>query len=279
MKTTVKKINENLLILFGTFDPSLFEFAFVSAFSSNFCIVSRCAKISVLKPMANTTILLIEDETNIVELIKYNLEREDFRVIAVQKGRAGLETAQREKPDLILLDLMLPELGGFEICKILKQDPKTRPLPIIILTAKGTESDKVLGLELGADDYLTKPFSPRELLARIRAVLRRSREKPSPQILKSSGIELDIAKHELRIRGKAVEVTAKEFSLLQELLSSKERVQTRESLLERVWGYENSANLETRTVDMHITQLRKKLGKAADRIVTVKGVGYRFDED
>lgn len=228
--------------------------------------------------MANETVLLIEDEKNIVELVRYNLEKEGFRVLAALKGNAGLDLAVKQKPDLIILDLMLPELGGLDICKILKQNDKTRGIPIIMLTAKGTEADKVVGLELGADDYMTKPFSPRELVARIKAVLRRVHEKPKIQLLKTGALELDITKHELRINGKAVEITAKEFALLQTLMGSKGRVLTREILLEKVWGYENSVNLETRTVDMHITQLRKKLGKAADGITTVKGIGYRFDE-
>ena len=227
--------------------------------------------------MASETILLIEDDKNILELVKYNLEQEGFRVFTAAKGNAGLETALREKPALVLLDLMLPEMNGLEICKTLKQNDKTRTIPIIMLTAKGTESDKVVGLELGADDYITKPFSPRELIARIKAVLRRSREKLAEEILRSGTIELDVKKHELRLKGKPAEITAKEFELLRVLMNSKDRVLTREVLLSKVWGYENSVNIETRTVDMHIGQLRKKLGKEAERIVTIKSVGYSFD--
>ncbi|MBI4710892.1 MAG: winged helix-turn-helix domain-containing protein, partial [Candidatus Omnitrophica bacterium] len=159
----------------------------------------------------------------------------------------------------------------------LKKNEKTQLIPIIMLTAKGTESDKVVGLELGADDYITKPFSPRELVARIKAVLRRSQEKPSEEILRSGTIEPDVTKHELRLKGKPAEITAKEFELLRVLMSSKGRVLTREALLSKVWGYENSVNIETRTVDMHVGQLRKKIGKEAERIVTVKSIGYRFD--
>ena len=227
--------------------------------------------------MANETILFIEDEKNIVELVKYNLEQEGFRVLTAAKGNVGLETALKEKPALVLLDLMLPEMNGLEICKALKQNEKTRLIPIIMLTAKGTESDKIVGLELGADDYMTKPFSPRELVARIKAVLRRFQEKPTETILRSGTIELDMTKHELRLKGKPVEITAKEFELLRVLMSSKERVLTREVLLSKVWGYENSVNIETRTVDMHVGQLRKKLKHEAERIVTIKSVGYRFD--
>ncbi len=227
--------------------------------------------------MAGETILLIEDEKNIRELVKYNLEQEDFRVLTEARGNTGLETALKEKPALVILDLMLPGINGLEICKALKRNEKTRLIPIIMLTAKGTESDKVVGLELGADDYMTKPFSPRELVARVKAVLRRSQEKAPEEILRSGTIELDVTKHELRLKEKSVEITAKEFELLRVLMSSKERVLTREVLLSKVWGYENSVNIETRTVDMHIGQLRKKLGKEADRIVTVKSIGYRFD--
>ncbi len=228
-------------------------------------------------PVAGETILLIEDEKNIRELVKYNLEQEDFRVLTEARGNTGLETALKEKPALVILDLMLPGINGLEICKALKRNEKTRLIPIIMLTAKGTESDKVVGLELGADDYMTKPFSPRELVARVKAVLRRSQEKAPEEILRSGTIELDVTKHELRLKEKSVEITAKEFELLRVLMSSKERVLTREVLLSKVWGYENSVNIETRTVDMHIGQLRKKLGKEADRIVTVKSIGYRFD--
>ncbi|HPW77069.1 MAG TPA: response regulator transcription factor [Candidatus Omnitrophota bacterium] len=229
--------------------------------------------------MATETILLIEDERNIAELVKYNLDREGFHVICVSSGRAGLEAAQKNPLTLILLDLMLPELGGLEICKILKENPKTRAIPVIMLTAKSTEADKVLGLELGADDYITKPFSPRELLARIKAVLRRINTSPEREILEAGSIELDLGKHELRVKEKPVEITAKEFALLEAMMASKGRVLTRETLLGKVWGYENSTRLETRTVDMHITQLRKKLKNEAPRIVTLKGVGYRFDGD
>ena len=227
--------------------------------------------------MANETVLLIEDDKNILELVKYNLEEEGFRVRTATRGNTGLETALKERPALVILDLMLPEMNGLEICKILRQNEKTRMIPIIMLTAKGSESDKVVGLELGADDYVTKPFSPRELMARIKSVLRRFREKPVEEILRAGTIELDTKKHELRVKGKAMEITAKEFELLSVLMNSKGRVLTRETLLSKVWGYEDFVNIETRTVDMHIGQLRKKMGKEAERLVTVPSVGYRFD--
>ncbi|HOE69362.1 MAG TPA: response regulator transcription factor [Candidatus Omnitrophota bacterium] len=229
--------------------------------------------------MADEKILIIEDEKNIVELVKFNLEREGFRVLAASRGNTGLEMAIREKPALLILDLMLPEITGIEICKILRQDPKTKALPIVMLTAKGTEADKVLGLELGADDYITKPFSPRELVARIKSILRRSREKPEAELMSAGSLELDISRHELRLNNKKVEISAKEFQLLRALMGSHGRVLTREVLLEKVWGYDDSTNIETRTVDMHIGQLRKKLGKESGRIVTIKSVGYRFDND
>jgi two-component system alkaline phosphatase synthesis response regulator PhoP len=227
--------------------------------------------------MPNETVLLIEDEKNITELLKYNLEREGFRVLAASKGPSGLDMALKEKPDVLILDLMLPELSGIEICKTLRRTAKTKSLPIIMLTAKGTEADKVIGLELGADDYITKPFSPRELIARIKAVLRRTQEKSEPEMMKSGTLELDTAKHEVRLKNRRVEVTVKEFELLRTLMSSAGRVLTRENLLEKVWDYDRAVNIETRTVDMHITQLRKKLKTEARKIITIKGVGYRFD--
>lgn len=229
--------------------------------------------------MADEKILIIEDEKNIVELVKFNLEQEGFRVFAASRGDTGLEMALREKPALLILDLMLPEITGIEICKILRQNPKTKALPIVMLTAKGTEADKVLGLELGADDYITKPFSPRELVARVKSILRRSREKPEAELMRAGSLELDISKHELLLNNKKVGISAKEFQLLRALMGSHGRVLTREVLLEKVWGYDDSTNIETRTVDMHIGQLRKKLGKESGRIVTIKSVGYRFDND
>ncbi|MBI4395109.1 MAG: response regulator [Candidatus Omnitrophica bacterium] len=229
--------------------------------------------------MPKETILVIEDEKNIVELVKYNLEREGYRVLTATRGDSGLEQAKKQRPGLILLDLMLPEIDGIEICKILKQNEKTAALPIIMLTAKSQETDKVLGLELGADDYMTKPFSPRELIARVKAVLRRVYEKPKDGIVKIGSLEFDDGKHIVALKGKPLEITSKEYDLLKALLEGKGRVLTREFLLERVWGYDQSVNIETRTVDMHIGQLRKKLKTEAHRIVTVKNTGYRLDNE
>lgn len=229
--------------------------------------------------MAKETILLIEDEKNIAELVKYNLEQEGFRVLAATKGDTGLDQARKSQPALIVLDLMLPEIDGLEICKILKQNYKTASIPIIMLTAKSQEADKIVGLELGADDYMTKPFSPRELVARVKAVLRRLHEKPKEKTFKTGSLELDDGKHLVTLKGKPVELTSKEYDLLKALLEAEGRVLTREFLLDRVWGYDESLNIETRTVDMHVGQLRKKLRSEAPRIVTIKNVGYRFDGD
>ena len=229
--------------------------------------------------MAKETVLVIEDEKNIAELVKYNLEREGFRVLAALKGNLGLEEARKGKANLIILDLMLPEIDGIEICKILKQNYKTASIPVIMLTAKSQETDKVLGLELGADDYITKPFSPRELVARVKAVLRRTHEKPHAAILKAGSLELDSEKHVVTLKSKPIELTSKEYDLLKALFEAHGRVLSREFLLNQVWGYDESLNIETRTVDMHIGQLRKKIKTEGHRIVTVKNVGYRFDHE
>jgi len=229
--------------------------------------------------MAKETILLVEDEKNIVELVKYNLEEAGFHVLTAMRGDTGLELARKEKPKLIILDLMLPELDGIEICKILRQNYKTAHIPVIMLTAKSQEADKVLGLELGADDYVTKPFSPRELVARVKSVLRRTQEKPKERVFKAGNLELDSGKHVVTLKGKTVELTAKEYDLLKALMEVEGRVLSRDFLLDRVWGYDQAANIETRTVDIHIGQLRRKLKTEALRIVTVKSVGYRFDHE
>jgi two-component system alkaline phosphatase synthesis response regulator PhoP len=226
------------------------------------------------------TILVIEDEKNIVELVRYNLEQAGFRVLTAFKGDSGLARAQTEKPDLVILDLMLPGLDGLEICKVLKRNDQTAYLPIIMLTAKSQETDKIIGLELGADDYVTKPFSPRELVARVKAVLRRKKAiEPKNKIYRAGNFELDTGKHRVLLKGKEIELTAKEFDLLRKLMEVNGRVLSRDCLLEHVWGYDQSLNIETRTVDMHVGQLRKKLKSEAERIITVKNVGYRFDYD
>ena len=230
----------------------------------------------------NEKILIVEDERDIVRLLDYNLKKDGYRTAQTQNGRAALDLAVKEKPDLIILDLMLPGMDGLEVCKLLKKDARTAHIPIIMLTAKSAESDKIVGLELGADDYVTKPFGVKELLARIKAVLRRFRpEAPSaagPEKLKCGALEADLAKIEVRVKGVRVETTAKEFELLRALLLSGGRVLSREVLLEKAWGVDAALEVETRTVDVHIGTLRKKLKGEGRRILTVKNYGYRFDD-
>jgi len=220
-------------------------------------------------------ILIIEDERDIVEILEYNLKREGYRVAKAYDGISGLKMAESKIPSLILLDLMLPGLSGLDICRKLKKDDRTATIPIIMLTAKGTETDKVVGLEVGADDYLTKPFSTKELIARIKAILRRY-EKPSPPTvaLKFKYLEIDTERHEVKANGKLAELTAKEFQLLFYLASNPGHVYSREQLLDTVWGIEVA--IETRTVDVHMRRLREKLGKAGDHLLTLRGVGYKF---
>ncbi|OGW90671.1 MAG: DNA-binding response regulator [Omnitrophica bacterium RIFCSPHIGHO2_02_FULL_63_14] len=229
--------------------------------------------------MSQPKILIVDDEKNIVEAIRYNLEKAGFRTLTASDGARALELARRELPDLITLDVMLPEHDGWEVCRLLRQDPRTRRIPVVMLTVKGDESDTIVGLELGADDYMTKPFSPKELVARIKAVLRRAKEPASEEMVTVGELRVDFGKHLVWVRGKPVELTAKEFDLLRALLEANGRVLGREFLLDRVWGLEQSLEIETRTVDVHVGQLRKKLRSEAKRLVTVKGTGYRFDGD
>lgn len=231
----------------------------------------------------NEKILVVEDEKDIARMIEYNLKKEGYRPVLVHDGSYAALTAAKEKPALVLLDLMLPGLDGLEVCRRLKADAKTSSIPIIMLTAKGEESDKVLGLGLGADDYVSKPFSLKELLARVQAVLRRAAVRaasaPAPEKLKAGALELDAAKVEVRLKGAPLELTSKEFELLKALMACGDRVLKREELLEKAWGMDSSLEVETRTVDVHIGTLRKKLGKEGRRIVTVKNYGYRFDAE
>ncbi len=224
-------------------------------------------------------ILIIEDDPDIAELVEYNLKSEHFHVESCPNGKTGLAKAQKMPPDLIVLDLMLPDLGGIEICKILKQDAKTRAIPIIMLTAKGEEIDRIIGFEVGADDYLTKPFSPRELSLRIKAIIKRMEGGPkvAPKgPLVFGFLSIFPEKFEVKVDNQPVPLTALEFRLLKFLFENKGRVATRDILLDRVWGYES--DLHTRTVDTHIKRLREKLGKAGNYIETLRGVGYRFKE-
>jgi two-component system phosphate regulon response regulator PhoB len=224
------------------------------------------------------TVLVVEDERDIADLVRYHVEKAGMRVVHAADGGSALRLARAELPDVVVLDLMLPGLDGLEVCRQLRREAATRRLPIIMLTARGEEVDRVVGLELGADDYVVKPFSPRELIARIRAVLRRSDGPvPEPTGRATGELHVDEARHAVTVGGRPVELTAKEFGLLAALMRADGRVLGREQLLETVWGYGNAAEIESRTVDVHVRRLRAKLGSEARRIVTVKAVGYRFD--
>lgn len=226
--------------------------------------------------MANPKILIVEDEQAISEVLEYNLSKEGYEVELEFRGDTALDKIRSSSPDLILLDLMLPGLDGLEICRILKRDQATSQIPLIVLTAKGEEVDRIVGLELGADDYITKPFSPREVVLRIKAVLRRSEshEAESTEALEVGALQLDVPGHRLLLEGREVPLTATEFRLLRILMERCNRVQTREKLLTDVWQY--SEDVDSRTVDTHIRRLRRKLGDEAQRIDTVIGVGYRM---
>ena len=224
-------------------------------------------------------VLVVDDEKNIMEAITYNLQKAGFRILTASDGKRALELAQREIPDLITLDVMIPEHDGWEVCRLLRQDMRTKRIPIIMLTVKSDETDKIVGLELGADDYLTKPFSPKELVARIKAVLRRTKPAMAEEYLSIGELSVDFGRHLVRVKDQSVELTSKEFELLRALLDVNGRVLSREFLLDRVWGLEQSLEIETRTVDVHVGQLRKKLKGEAKRLMTIKNAGYRFDRD
>jgi two-component system alkaline phosphatase synthesis response regulator PhoP len=224
------------------------------------------------------TILIVEDEKDIIKMLEYNLNKEGFKTLSSRNGEEALDSAKANHPDLIILDLMLPGMDGLEVCKSLKSDVKTASIPIIMLTAKSQESDKIVGLELGADDYITKPFSPRELIARIKAVLRRVKEKDKlPEVLKIGDLMIDFSKIMVAVKDKPINLTAKEFELLTTLVKAKGRVLSRDYLLDNIWGFDHAVEIETRTVDVHITTLRKKLKSESKRIITVKNYGYRFE--
>jgi len=225
-------------------------------------------------------ILIVDDEKDIVKMLDYNLKKEGFRTLSANDGEDAIDLAHREHPDLIILDLTLPGIDGLEVCKALKKESKTAKVPIIMLTAKAQETDKVLGLELGADDYVTKPFSPRELIARVKAVLRRIKEKDKlPEVLKIGGLTIDFSRITVSVKDKAVELTAKEFELLKILIKANGRVLSRDYLLDTIWGFDHAMEIQTRTVDVHIRTLRKKLKAEAKRIITVKNYGYRFEDE
>jgi len=223
-------------------------------------------------------ILIVEDEKDIVKMLEYNLKKEGFATLSCGDGEYALDVAERRLPGLIILDLMLPGIDGLEVCKSLKKKPKTSSIPVIMLTAKAQEADKIIGLELGADDYITKPFSPREVIARIKAVLRRGKEKDKlPEVFRVGDLALDLSKIRVTVKDKAVELTSKEFELLKTLIEAKGRVLSRDYLLDNIWGFDHAIEIQTRTVDVHIRTLRKKLKGEAKRIITVKNYGYRFE--
>jgi len=228
--------------------------------------------------MARGRILVIDDELDLIELVRYNLEKEGFTVQGAQDGESGLAQAIRELPDLIVVDLMLPGVDGLDVCRSLRFDKRTARIPIIMLTAKSEESDRILGLELGADDYVTKPFSPRELVARIKAVLRRtSAPQAESEIIQRGSLIIDLTRRAVSCAGDSMSLTATEFRLLQFFATRPGRVFSRSELIDGVLG--RDVVVEDRTIDVHITGLRKKLGACGDWIETVRGFGYRFREE
>jgi two-component system, OmpR family, alkaline phosphatase synthesis response regulator PhoP len=233
--------------------------------------------------MAGKKILVVEDEPDIRKLVHYNLAQEHFQTLEAEDGERALRLLERERPHLIILDLMLPGLSGLELCKQLRDRPETRRLPILMLTAKASEADRVVGLEMGADDYLTKPFSPRELVARVKALLRRSDMQNgsiSGEVYEKGTLKINFATYEVIIRGKPARLTLKEFELLRFLVQNPNRVLTRDQLLDRVWG--GDVFVDPRTVDVHIRRLRKAIEKndrKPEWVLAVRGVGYKFDEN
>src|SRR5881392_4087920 len=221
-------------------------------------------------------ILIIEDETDVADLLSLNLRKAGFRVSTAADGANGLQKARDDRPDFIILDLMLPKMSGLEVCRVLKGDTVTAHTPILMLTAKAEEIDRIVGLEFGADDYVTKPFSPREVVLRIRAIMRRGESKQEDERLTAGPITVDPARYEVSVNGRRINLTSLEFKLLRTLMQRRGRVQTRDRLLNDVWGYESV--IDTRTVDTHVRRLRKKLGKAANVIESVRGFGYRMKE-
>ena len=232
---------------------------------------------SIMTKSANKKILVADDEVDVLNLVALNLKNAGYSVLKAEDGPAALEAARASLPALIILDLMLPGMPGLEVCKILKGEPATKQIPIIMLTAKAEEVDRIVGLELGADDYVTKPFSPRELILRVKSLIRRTDSSgPVDNLIKFGDIQVDRSRFEVLVKGRQLELTATEFKLLALLIERRGRVQSRDTLLNDVWGYENI--IDTRTVDTHIRRLREKLGKAADCIETVRGFGYRIAE-
>ncbi|HTI69282.1 MAG TPA: response regulator transcription factor [Candidatus Limnocylindria bacterium] len=229
-------------------------------------------------PKLMPRILVVDDEPDALEVLEFNLKAAGYEVTTADDGEAALRKAKQQSPDLILLDLMLPEVDGLEVCKILRRDAATSGIPIIMVTARAAEIDRVLGLELGADDYVTKPFSPRELVLRVKnLVKRRTQPEEKPQQMQFGALVIDVSRHLVTVNGSRIDLTATEFKLLTTLAQRRGRVQSREQLLRDVWEYDNL--IDTRTVDTHMRRLREKLGAAATYLDTVRGVGYRFSEN
>ena len=225
--------------------------------------------------MKKGTVLVIDDEKDLIELITYNLGKEGYDVIAANDGQEGLDVVKRHRPDLVVLDLMMPGLDGLQVCQRLRSDSRTTGVPIIMLTAKATEADRVVGLEFGADDYITKPFSPREVVARVKAVLRRSTPQPEEQqIIRCGELVIDLSGHEVTYRGQRVALTATEFRILQFLASRPGRVFSRDEIIDAALG--NETAVFDRTVDVHITAIRRKLGAGGEQVETIRGFGYKF---
>jgi len=226
--------------------------------------------------VAREKILIVEDDADIVEMIDYNLKKEGYRTVSVLNGEDAIPLAKRERPDLVILDLLLPGIDGLEVCRTLKEKEMTAQIPIIILTAKSQETDKIVGLELGADDYITKPFSPRELIARMKAVLRRSKTPFLKKRIEIGNLIIDSLKYKVIAFKKEVSLTPTEFRLLEFMAQNSGVVLSRDKILDVVFGYD--ADIYDRTIDTHMKSLRKKLGKARGYIETIRGVGYRFKE-
>lgn len=225
--------------------------------------------------MTKLKILVVDDEPDALEILGFKLKEAGYAPLFAKDGARAISIARDERPALIVLDLMLPEVDGLEVCKILRRDPGTASIPILMLTARAAEMDRVLGLELGADDYVTKPFSPRELVLRIKKLLARAKAADDPVTqLRFGELEIDVPRHAVTLEGRPVTLTATEFKLLEILARRRGRVQTRERLLQDVWGYENP--IDSRTVDTHMRRLREKIGAAAAYLETIRGVGYRF---
>ena len=228
-------------------------------------------------PKLKQKILIVEDEKDIRDLVRVHLEKAGFETSSASNGREAFSKIQQNPPDLMVLDLMLPEIDGKELTRLLKAREETRGIPIVMLTAKGEEADRIIGFELGADDYLTKPFSPRELVLRVKAVLKRTEKTPeteAPSSFQIGELEIDEANFEARLKGKLIELTKTEFSLLVQLIKAKGRLKTRDALLDEVWGLDSYG--VSRTIDTHLSRLRQKLGKIGERIETIRGLGFRF---